>query len=313
MNCKQTVEKIRKFNRFYADVLGKIDQEIYNQSFSLTEVRVIMEIHLSNGCTATEVRKKLGIDRGYMSRIVQRLESEHVIIKKQVSNDKRQYLLYLSNDGINILNRLIDDANREVGRRIQRLSAHDASKLVTSMETIEAIYMKSALTPPDVLIRTFVPGDVGYIAYLHGRLYENTYQFGKKFEYYVMKGLTEFLFDSEGGELWVAEINGEIVGSIAITKNNRTVAQLRWFLIDERYQGMGIGKKLMEAAIQFCVEQKYQHIFLWTVSILTAARHLYKKYHFVLTEEKTNSEWTESMIVEERWDLDLSTVRSDEH
>jgi len=128
-----------------------------------------------------------------------------------------------------------------------------------------------------------------------------------------MKGLTEFLFDSEGGELWVAEINGEIVGSIAITKNNRTVAQLRWFLIDERYQGMGIGKKLMEAAIQFCVEQKYQHIFLWTVSILTAARHLYKKYHFVLTEEKTNSEWTESMIVEERWDLDLSTVRSDEH
>ncbi|UZJ79408.1 GNAT family N-acetyltransferase [Fictibacillus sp. KU28468] len=111
--------------------------------------------------------------------------------------------------------------------------------------------------------------------------------------------------NNNGGNLWVAEVNGQIVGSIAITKSSDTMAQLRWFILDEHYQGMGIGKKLMETAIKFCKEQHYQHIFLWTVNILAAARYLYQKYNFKLTEEKPNEDWTETLLMEERWDLDL--------
>jgi DNA-binding MarR family transcriptional regulator/ribosomal protein S18 acetylase RimI-like enzyme len=310
LEAGQFVEKIRKFNRYYASVLGKIDQEIYHHPFPLTEARVITEINYRNGCTATEVREKLGIDRGYMSRIVQRFENEKIIMKKQSAEDKRQYSLYLTEYGKEIYTDLVEDANRGVEKMIRHLSKDELAKLVTSMETIESIYSEDHVSGPDVLIRTFQPGDVGYVAHLHGKLYDRTYQFGRMFEYYVMKGLTEFMINTGGGELWVAEVNGEIVGSIAITKSTDSVAQLRWFVLNEKVQGMGIGKQLMEKAIHFCKEKNYQHVFLWTVSTLEAARHLYQKYHFTLTEEKANDAWTGTTLIEERWDLDLSGVQS---
>ncbi|WHY69398.1 helix-turn-helix domain-containing GNAT family N-acetyltransferase [Neobacillus sp. SuZ13] len=306
MEKLQYVEKIRSFNRYYANVLGKIDQEIYNKPFPLTEARVITEINFRNGCTATEVRENLGIDRGQMSRIVQKFEEEKIISKKQASDDKRQYLLYLTDNGKEIFNDLVENANREVGKMIQEITNRDLTKLISSMETIESIFTKVHSSQSEVSIRTFQPGDVGFVAHLHGTLYENTYKFGRMFEYYVMKGLTEFMFNSDGGELWVAEVNGKMAGSIAITKSTEHVAQLRWFILDESYHGLGIGKKLMETAIDFCKEQGYKHVFLWTVSVLGAARHLYHKYNFGLTEEKQNYEWTGSKLVEERWDLELT-------
>ncbi|WP_084544146.1 GNAT family N-acetyltransferase [Paenisporosarcina indica] len=158
----------------------------------------------------------------------------------------------------------------------------------------------------EVTIRPFEAGDLGYVGHLHGTLYDKTYGFGPMFEYYVMKGLTEFMIDNDGGELWVAEVNGKVVGSIAITKSTDTEAQLRWFVLDEEFHGRGIGKKLMETALNFCAEQNYQHVFLWTVNILEVARHLYSKYNFTLTEEKPNDEWTGTTLLEERWDLDLA-------
>jgi len=306
MEKHQYVEKIRKFNRYYANVLGKIDQEIYNKPFPLTEARVITEINFSNGCTATEVRENLGIDRGQMSRILQKFEEDKIIVKKQATDDKRQYLLYLTESGREIFNDLVENANREVGKMIQEISNRDLAKLISSMETIESIFTKDCPSQSEVNIRTFQSGDVGFIAHLHGTLYGNTYKFGPVFEYYVMKGLTEFMINADGGELWIAKVDGKMAGSIAITKSNKDVAQLRWFILDENYHGMGIGKKLMDTAIDFCKKQGYKHVFLWTVSILETARCLYQKYNFRKTEEKQNYEWTGEKLVEERWDLELT-------
>lgn len=306
----QHIEKIRKFNRNYANVLGKIDQDIYNQPFPLTDARVITELHYSNGTTATEIREKLGIDRGYMSRILQKFEDENIITKKRSSNDQRQYSLYLTKHGEELYDGLIENANQGVEKMIESISLPDLSNLITSMEIIESIFTKEYADQSKVTIRSFRAGDVGYIAHLHGILYDKTYKFGPMFEYYVLKGLAEFMINSDGGELWIAEVNGKIVGSIAITKLNDSVAQLRWFVLDENYQGIGIGKKLMETAINFCQNNGYQHVFLWTVSILETARYLYKKYNFTLTEEKSNDEWTGSKLIEERWDLDLSKVKT---
>jgi DNA-binding MarR family transcriptional regulator/N-acetylglutamate synthase-like GNAT family acetyltransferase len=306
MKKNQYVEKVRKFNRYYANVLGKIDQEIYNKPFPLTEARVITEIYFRNGCTATEVRENLGIDRGYMSRIVQKFEEENIIFKEQSTDDKRTYLLYLTDNGKEIYNELVENANREVGKMIQEISNRDLTKLISSMETIESIFTKEHPAQSEVSVRAFQPGDVGFVAHLHGTLYKNTYQFGPMFEYYVMKGLTEFMVNTDGGELWIAEVDGNMVGSIAVTKSTDKVAQLRWFVLDENYHGMGIGKKLIETTIDFCKKQGYKQVFLWTVSILETARYLYQKYNFRLTEEKQNYEWTGSKLIEERWELELS-------
>ncbi|XRG77679.1 helix-turn-helix domain-containing GNAT family N-acetyltransferase [Rossellomorea sp. GAMAL-10_SWC] len=300
------VEKIRKFNRHYANVLGKIDQEIYNHPFPLTEARIITEINENNGCTATDIIEKLGIDRGYLSRIIQRFDDENIISKIQSPEDKRQYTLHLTAKGNEIYNKLVNDANIGVESMIQSLSTPEVRELVKSMETIESIFSLNQTSIPEISIRPYKPGDVGYVAYIHGKIYSTTFQFGRVFEYYVMKGLSEFLLNSNGGELWVAEVNGEIVGSIAITKANESVAQLRWFVLDEKYQGLGIGKKLIETALNFCKENQFEHVFLWTVSSLETARYLYKKYNFTLTEEKPNFEWTGSELIEERWDLVFS-------
>jgi DNA-binding MarR family transcriptional regulator/N-acetylglutamate synthase-like GNAT family acetyltransferase len=300
------IEKIRKFNRHYANVLGKIDQEIYNHPFPLTEARIITEINENHGCTATDIIEKLGIDRGYLSRIIQRFDDENIISKIQSLEDKRQYTLHLTAKGNEIYNKLVIDANIGVESMIQSLSTPKVKELVKSMETIESIFSLNQAPIPEISIRPFKPGDIGYVAYIHGKIYSTTYQFGRVFEYYVMKGLSEFLLNPNGGELWVAEVNGEIVGSIAITKANESVAQLRWFVLDEKYQGLGIGKKLIETALNFCKENQFEHVFLWTVSTLETARYLYKKYNFTLTEERPNFEWTGSELIEERWDLVLS-------
>jgi DNA-binding MarR family transcriptional regulator/GNAT superfamily N-acetyltransferase len=305
MANQKYVEGIRKFNRYYANVLGKIDQEIYNRPYSLLEARVLSELHENQGAIAKDIREKLGIDRGYMSRIVQKFEDERLIEKKQSAEDKRQQLLFLAEPGEAVYRRLVEHANQEVAKMVSALSQNHLRGLTTAMETIEALLETAAPPKRRVLIRPFGPGDVGFVAHLHGTLYHQTYKFGQVFEYYVMKGLTGFMMDREGGELWIAEINGEIAGSIAITKADEETAQLRWFILDEKFQGQGIGQQLMDTAMAFCRSQHYRRVFLWTVNTLEAARYLYGKYGFALTEEKPNTEWTGTELFEERWDLEL--------
>jgi len=158
----------------------------------------------------------------------------------------------------------------------------------------------------NVKIREFRPGDASYISYLHMRLYQELYGFHGIFEYYVMKGLVEFLHNPDGGQMWVAEIDGEIVASIAIVKADDSSAQLRWFLVTEQCQGKGIGKKLVKIALDFCGERRYKKILLWTANNLGSARHLYESNGFVLVESKPNTEWTDELLYEELWELNIS-------
>ena len=120
-----------------------------------------------------------------------------------------------------------------------------------------------------------------------------------------MDGLTEYLSDTTKGKLWIAEVDGERVGSIAIIQDSKESAQLRWFIIDNSYQGLGIGTALLETALEYCKENEYSQVYLWTFNLLKSARHLYKKHGFILTEEQENHEWRKNSLVEERWDLNL--------
>lgn len=306
MDLIKKIEKIRQFNRYYANVLGKIDQEIYNNPYPLTEARVIAELYYNSGCTAKKIIEALGVDRGFLSRILQRFEDEQIISKKQSPEDKRQFNLYLTDIGEDVFRKLEMDANRELTKTLQHLSETEIDNLISSMEQIKSIYTKNTNKKPTVIIRPFQPGDVGYVAQLHGEYYREHHWFIQIFEYYVIKGLSEFVYNSSGGELWIAEVDGERAGSIAIKQDDENTAQLRWFILDDRYQGLGIGTNLFETALAYCKEHNYKQIYLWTISTLHAARHLYAKYGFTMTEEKENIEWCGEKIIEERWDLELS-------
>jgi N-acetylglutamate synthase-like GNAT family acetyltransferase len=150
------------------------------------------------------------------------------------------------------------------------------------------------------------PGDISYLTQLHGILYAKEYGYDQTFEAYVASGLAEFIqtFQPDKDRIWLAEINDQIIGSIAIVGRSTTEAQVRWFLVHPDCRGLGLGKELLKEAILFCKECKYKNLFLWTTSELTVARHLYSSASFSKTEEKSHEIWGK-MVSEERYDLHL--------
>jgi len=136
-----------------------------------------------------------------------------------------------------------------------------------------------------------------------GAVYSREYGFDRTFESYVAGPLSEFALSGSPRErLWIAELVGRIVGSIAIVASSRQVAQLRWFLIDPSARGAGIGRKLLNKAVSFCESSRYRSVFLWTVSALTAAAHLYRSISFRKVEQKPGRRWGVD-VVEEKYEL----------
>jgi GNAT superfamily N-acetyltransferase len=150
------------------------------------------------------------------------------------------------------------------------------------------------------------PGDIGYLVYLHGVLYAKEYGYDQTFEAYVAAGLTKFVksFSSDKDRIWLAEISGQIIGSIAIVGRSKAEAQLRWFLVHPDYQGLGIGKKLLKGAVRFCRRRKFKTIFLWTTSELIEAAHLYTSIGFDKTTKRTHKIWGKR-LTEEMYELRL--------
>jgi ribosomal protein S18 acetylase RimI-like enzyme len=160
---------------------------------------------------------------------------------------------------------------------------------------------------PDVQIRTKLkPGDIGYITYLHGALYADEYHLDHTFEGYVAAGIGEFAqtYDPQKDFWAIAEAEGQIVGSIAIVGVPDNTAQLRWFLLHPQARGKGLGQQLVAAALTFCREREFDSVFLWTISELDAASHIYRKAGFQLTKENTHEIWG-ALRTEQRYDLQL--------
>ena len=150
------------------------------------------------------------------------------------------------------------------------------------------------------------PGDIGWIVHLHGVLYAKEYGWNHTFDAYVAEGLAKFAvsFDAEKDRLWIAEKGEQIVGFIAITGHSETEAQLRWFLVHPTERGRGLGRTLLNNALEFCRQRKFRSVFLWTVSDLKAAAHLYRSMGFHKTEEKTHQIWGRT-LTEEKYELVL--------
>lgn len=298
------IEKIRGFNRFYTNVLGLLNQHILDSSYSLTEVRILLEIDKIDNCTANILIDKLDIDRGYMSRILKRFEKDGLIIKENSVVDGRMVILHLTSEGKAILADLEEKSNNQIEKIINHLTEDEEEKLVNAMNYVTRI-LSPGVSP--VKIRRFESEEIEHIIKRHRELYDLEYGFSSSFGDYVEKTVREFAknHDESRENIWVAEDHGKVAGEIAIVRVDEDTAQLRWFLIEPEMRGKGLGHELMKTVVDFCKEKNYKHVFLWTVNILGAARHLYKSYGFKLTETQENSTWCKEVINEERWDLEL--------
>lgn len=246
---------------------------------------------------------KLNIDRGYMSRILKRFETNGFIAKENSAADGRIVFLYLTSQGKSVISNLDEKSGNQVEKLISHLAENEQEKLVKSMKYIKSLLL-DGINP--VVIRTYKEKDIEYIIKRHRDLYESEYSFGVEFGDYVEKYVLKFneSHDQTKENIWVAESNGVVVGVIAIVKANDSTAQLRWFLVEPQMRGRGLGHKFMKTVIDFCKKRNYKNVFLWTVSELESARHLYKSYGFKLTETKENNTWG-SHLIEEKWDLYL--------
>ncbi|HEY3424520.1 MAG TPA: helix-turn-helix domain-containing GNAT family N-acetyltransferase [Negativicutes bacterium] len=295
--------EIRKFNRFYTNIIGLVNQTILESPYSLAEARVLLEIDGDKQCTASDLTTLLKIDPGYLSRMLGRFSKEQLVIKSKSLADGRAQVLSLTNKGRETVQQLYDSSTYQIAKLLECLPNSRQQRLVSCMEAIQNILTLQEDT--SVIIRPYMAGDLGYIAHRHVVLYEAEYGLDKVFEQYIFDGMTEFMKNQSQGNIWIAEVGGQIVGSIAIVDVDSSTAQLRWFLTEPEFRGMGLGRQLMNIAMEYCKQRKYKNVFLWTFQGLDAARHLYRRFGFEPTEQVENNTWR-NKLVEERWDITLN-------
>ncbi|WP_217603239.1 helix-turn-helix domain-containing GNAT family N-acetyltransferase [Chitinophaga sp. GbtcB8] len=299
----EKVKTIRQFNRFYTRQIGLLDQHILDSNFSLSEVRVLYEIGNTDNCTAGHLTESLVIDGGYLSRILKVFERDKIMSRRQSATDGRTWYLQLTAKGKKLLQTLEARSNQQIADVLQPLAAGQQQAVIESMETIQQVLSEpQPLRLSDLVFRhELLPGDVGYLIYLHGEIYAKETGYNLEFEGYVCKTFYDFLqnYHPSKDRVFLATYKNRIVGAAAILGHSKELGQLRWLLVHPDMRGIGLGKKLVDDAMAFCREQQYKKVYLLTTDQQTTAAKLYTQHGFIKTEE----------VPQEMWGHRLSEVR----
>lgn len=301
------VAALRRFNRFYTRYIGLLDEGLLSSPLSLTQVRTLYELANRKRSTATELCDALGLDAGYLSRIIGEFEKKHLIEKKRSPEDARQTFLALTKKGREVFEPLNARSDEQVKNILGRLSSAKQDDLLHSMQTLESILNPGATSATSYLIRQHRPGDMGWVVWRHGLMYSQEYGYDERFEALVAEIVAEFIqkFDPAHECCWIAERDGENVGSVFLVKKSQTVAKLRLLLVEPSARGMGIGKHLVSECVRFARRAGYKKIVLWTQSELGAARSIYQNAGFQLIGKEKHDSWSRNTLVAETWELKL--------
>ncbi len=303
---QQRIEAVRRFNRFYTRRIGVLREGLLGSPFSLVEARIIYEMAQHGQTTATRLCRELGLDGGYVSRILRRFEKAGLIDKRRSETDGRQSLLRLTESGQDAFAALDSRSRHEIGALLGELSHEDQYRLVGAMNTVEILLDAEPEQRAPYLLRPHQPGDMGWIVHRHGVLYAEEYGWDESFEALVARIVAEFLdrFDPKAERCWIAEKDGEIVGSVFLVKKSKRVAKLRLLLVEPKARGLGIGVRLVDECVSFARRVGYRKVTLWTNSVLTAARSIYERAGFQLVDEAPHHSFGHDLIGQ-TWELDL--------
>jgi DNA-binding MarR family transcriptional regulator/N-acetylglutamate synthase-like GNAT family acetyltransferase len=303
----RNVHAVRAFNRFYTQQIGVLHEGLVNSEFSLTEVRVLYELAHHRPQTATELCQRLGLDAGYLSRILRGFENKSLISRAPSAVDGRQSNLALTKFGRDAFAPLDARSSQQALAMLKKLSAAQQAQLVRAMQTISQVLQPESATTAPYILRSHRPGDMGWVVHRHGVLYSQEYGYDERFEALVASIVADFVqnLDSQRERCWIAERNGENVACIFLVKKSKTVAKLRTLLVEPSARGLGIGRRLVRECVTFARQAGYKKIILWTQSELKAARHLYQEAGFKLAGKKRHSSWGQDHLVAEVWELKL--------
>ncbi len=299
-------DAIRRFNRFFTRQIGVLREGLLHSPYSLTEARILFEIAHRKDLTASDLSRELGLDPGYLSRILARLEQQGLIDKVRSETDARQRLLSLTPDGKDAFSLLDNRSREEVAEMLSGLSEGDQRRLLEAMKTIESILDKGFKFSEPFFLRPHEPGDMGWVVHRHGVLYAQEYGWDERFEALVAQIVADFVnnFDPAKERCWIAEMNGEIVGCVFVVKASDTVAKLRLLLVEPKARSLGLGTRLVEECIRFARRSGYKTLTLWTNSVLDAARRIYEKQGFKLVEEEKHHSFGHDLLGQ-NWELAL--------
>ena len=300
------IAAVRAFNRFYTRKLGVLDQHLMKSPYSLSEARVLYELAHREELSAKEIGTELGLDAGYLSRIVQNFDEDGLITRKPLASDRRQYQLALTAKGRQAQAKLERSSQDEVGAMLAALPRGGGERVVGAMTEIERLLGGTDAPPPAANLRGHRPGDMGWVVQSHGALYASEYGFDSSFEGLVAEIAAKFLasFDASRERCWIADIGGLRVGSVFLVRHTDDVAKLRLLLVDPAGRGQGLGQRLVAECIAFAKACGYRKITLWTQSILVAARRIYQDAGFKLIATEPHRSFGQSLIGE-TWELEL--------
>ena len=300
------IAAIRRFDRFYTRQIGVLAEGYLESDFSLTEARVLYELAHRDRPTATEIARDLGLDAGYLSRILRSFKGRGLIHKELSGVDARQRFLSLTERGRRVLAPLDARARERIGAMLRGLSTEEQDRLVNAMTSIERLVDRRPEPPASCVIRPHRPGDMGWVVHRHGVLYAREYGWDERFEALVAGIVAKFIqhHDARRERCWIAEQDGEIVGSVLLVKGSPTAAKLRLLLVEPRARGLGLGTRLVDECVGFARQTGYRKIVLWTNSVLEAARRIYERAGFRVVHREPHHSFGHD-LVGETWELKL--------
>jgi len=297
------VDAIRRFNRFYTRRIGALQPGFLGSPFPLPQARVLYELGQRGETTASELGADLDLDLGYLSRLLQGLRRQGLVQGEASKDDARRVQLSLTAKGRRAYQSLDARSREEVAGMLGKLAAPEQARLVGALQTVEGVLERK---PFEVTLRAHRPGDMGWVVQAHGRLYFEEYGWDERFESLVAGIAKDFLdnLDPSRERCWIAEMDGEPVGSVFVVKQSRAVAKLRLLIVDPKARGRGLGKRLVGECIAFARARGYRKLVLWTQSNLAAARAIYAKAGFERVKQQPHQEFGVK-LVGEYWELTL--------
>jgi DNA-binding MarR family transcriptional regulator/N-acetylglutamate synthase-like GNAT family acetyltransferase len=303
---EQRVGAVRRFNRFYTRQIGVLREGAYRSPFSLTQVRVLYELAYRDRPTATELGRDLGLDAGYLSRILRGFEKRGLVAKTRSSSDGRRSHLALTAQGKKAFAPLDARSHDEVAAMLAALPGGAQGRIVGAMGTIQQLLGERDARPTAVVVRAPQPGDLGWVVHRHGALYAREYGYDEEFEGLVAGIVARFVrrYDARRERCWIAERDGDVVGCVFLVKKSQAVAQLRLLLVEPAARGAGLGSRLVGECVRFARQAGYRKLVLWTQSELAAARRLYEAAGFRLTRTERHHSFGKALVAE-TWELGL--------
>jgi DNA-binding MarR family transcriptional regulator/N-acetylglutamate synthase-like GNAT family acetyltransferase len=301
-----SVEAVRRFNRVFTRRIGVLREGLLHTPYSVTEARILFELARCEDTIASDLSRELGLDPGYLSRTLARLEEQGLVARARSKGDGRRRIISLTSAGEDAFAMLDSRSREEVAEMLGELSEGERWRLLEAMATIEGILQRDFKFSEPFVLRMHEPGDMGWVVHRHGVLYAREYGWHESFEALVARIVAEFVdgFDPAMERCWIAEMGGKRVGCVFVVEASERVAKLRLLLVEPEARGLGLGNRLVEECIRFARGRGYQKITLWTNSVLEAARHIYEEHGFVLVDEEDHHSFGHD-LVGQNWELDL--------